>query len=142
MFLVCHIPAKDEKEILTIIMDKMKERNLNVNAQNIYGETALHFAARYRNLYAIDYLVTLGADGKAVTILTESSPAHYAFRRTATSMNCQNLADVVKFSKEEWPWMMEKEDVVKVCANSLWSELQLNSLTLANQDEKVFICLF
>ena len=164
----------------------MKERGLDINGMNAYGETALHFAARYRNVTAIEQLLAWGVNADVVTILTgfyfcfcfcfcfcflfclfyccfhfscffisflnfefflnsflfssDSTPFHYALRRTAFSMNYQqSLVDVIGLLKREiGENQLKKEDVTKMSGAKLWDELQLSSL-IDEESEKVVI---
>jgi ankyrin repeat protein len=127
MFLVCHPPTNPEKTYFNVI-DVMIKKGLEVNAKNVYGETALHFAARYRNVSAINRLILNGASINTVTELTDSTPIHYALRRTAFQMlTTLELVMIVEiFDSIESPKVMGMKDVSGVTPEMIRLELGIS----------------
>jgi ankyrin repeat protein len=126
MYLMCHSP-KDNREVYTSIMEKMKDRGLGVDNRNDFGETALHFAARHRNVTAVKKLIQLGASVNIPNKLNGSLPIHYALRRFSSSMAVtSSLIEVVKAVSAHSPETMTIEDVTKTNAKALLSSLNVN----------------
>jgi ankyrin repeat protein len=112
MHLISHIPKPEDEIIYLDVIDMLLQNGIQINHQNIFGETALHFAARALNICGVKYLISNGANVTLATTLTDSTPMHYALQRHAFHMsitpelistveifhnhkvNCMNLADV------------------------------------------------
>lgn len=57
--------AIEKNDSIFDIMDLVEKKGVDVNAIDQYGDTALHYACRYNNIDAIEYLVQKGAKIKA-----------------------------------------------------------------------------
>jgi len=127
MLIVCHPPSIDSEKTYINVINGLVKRGLDVKAKNVYGETALHFAARYRNVTATKQLISLGAVCTALTVLTDATPAHYLLRRTASKMvTTLELVMLVEIFSDQPTPIMDKPDVSGVTPEHLCQDLGIS----------------
>jgi hypothetical protein len=62
--------------------DPLFDRTSYINERSFYGETALHYAVLFRNIYALRLLLRYGAKVNAVENHGNFTPLHYATHNT------------------------------------------------------------